>query len=194
MNEVEQSSGQSGMKRLFLSIPFVIAVVLGVMFFQAIGKDPNVLPSALIGKKVPAFSLPSLQNPDIALTEQVFDGKVTLLNVWATWCPSCVVEHPYLLELSRKGVRVAGLNYKDERGKALEWLERLKDPYDFVINDPDGRLGFDLGVYGAPETFVIDSEGVIHYRLAGVVDEKVWKEELEPLYRKLSAGARVEGE
>lgn len=170
------------MKRLFLFIPVILVVVLGVVLFAGIGKDPNRLDSALVGKPVPAFSLSDLDDAAIQLDPGVFKGEVALLNVWGTWCPACRDEHDDLVWLAEeKGVRIIGLNYKDNRDDALEWLERLGNPYAVSIYDPRGTLGFDLGVYGAPETYVIDADGIVRHRHVGVVNEKVWKEDLEPL-------------
>jgi cytochrome c biogenesis protein CcmG/thiol:disulfide interchange protein DsbE len=107
------------------------------------------------------------------------------LNVWATWCPACRDEHPYLVELAESGVNVIGLNYKDEAKAALNWLATLGNPYRFNIYDPRGSLGFDLGVYGAPETYIIDTHGVVRFRHVGVVNEKVWIEKLKPVYESL---------
>ncbi|MBW4933673.1 DsbE family thiol:disulfide interchange protein [Marinobacter sp. F4206] len=169
------------MKRFFLFLPLLIAVVLGVVLFAGIGKDPTKLESALIGKPVPAFSLKDLNNPEAELDESLLRGQVQLLNVWGTWCPACRDEHDDLMRLARdKGVSIVGLNYKDNRADALVWLERLGNPYSTTIYDPKGTLGFDLGVYGAPETFVIDASGVVRYRHVGVVNEKVWQETLLP--------------
>lgn len=170
------------MKRLLLFLPLLVVVVLGVILFAGIGKDPTNLESALIGKPVPEFSLAELQNPDRTLDQTVFRGEVSLLNVWGTWCPACRDEHDDLVWLAEdKGVRIVGLNYKDNRELALQWLSRLGDPYEVTIFDPEGSLGFDLGVYGAPETYVIGPEGTVLHRHVGVVNEKVWQEDLEPL-------------
>lgn len=170
------------MKRFFLFLPLLIAVVLGVVLFAGIGKDPTKLESALIGKPVPAFSLKDLNTPEIQLDETLFKGKVQLLNVWGTWCPACRDEHDDLMWLAEdKGVSIVGLNYKDNRDDALVWLDRLGNPYSTSIYDPKGTLGFDLGVYGAPETFVIDEQGVVRYRHVGVVNEKVWQQTLLPV-------------
>lgn len=172
------------MKRLFLFVPVALAVALGVVLFSGIGKDPTHLDSALIGKPVPSFELAKLENPDITLRNDVFEGQVSLLNVWGTWCPACRDEHPDLLRLAREqGVRIVGLNYKDNRSQALEWLRTLGDPYQVNLYDPQGKLGFDLGVYGAPETYVIDRDGIVRYRHVGVVNERVWRETLEPIVR-----------
>ncbi|MBB5321235.1 DsbE family thiol:disulfide interchange protein [Marinobacter oulmenensis] len=173
------------MKRLFLFLPLIVAVGIGVFLFAGLGKDPTKLESTMIGKPVPEFSLESLDDASRTLDTSLLKGEVSLLNVWAEWCPSCWDEHAYLTYLAReKGVRIVGLNYKDQRENAFRFLERLGNPYDEIIFDPKGRLGFDLGVYGAPETFVIDADGVVRYRHVGVVNEKVWTEELLPVINK----------
>lgn len=170
------------MKRLVLFLPLLVAVIVGVVLFAGIGKDPTKLDSVLVGKPVPAFSLRDLKNPENNVDESVFQGDVTLLNVWGTWCPSCRDEHADLMRLAReKKVVIIGLNYKDNRDDALVWLDRLGDPYRTVIYDPKGTLGFDLGVYGAPETFVIDAAGVVRYRHVGVVNTEVWEQVLLPV-------------
>jgi cytochrome c biogenesis protein CcmG/thiol:disulfide interchange protein DsbE len=170
------------MKRFWLFMPLVVAIIVGVVLFAGIGKDPTKLDSALIGKPVPAFSLKDLKNPGSTLDESLFRGEITLLNVWGTWCPSCRDEHEALMWLAReKKVAIIGLNYKDNRDDALVWLDRLGDPYRTVIYDPKGMLGFDLGVYGAPETFVIDASGVVRYRHVGVVNGDVWEQVLLPV-------------
>lgn len=174
------------MKRFFLFLPLLVAVVLGVVLFAGIGKDPTKLESALVGKPVPAFSLRDLEAPDERYDESLFQGKVQLLNVWGTWCPACRDEHDDLMWLAEEqGVSIVGLNYKDNRDDALVWLDRLGNPYSASIYDPKGTLGFDLGVYGAPETFVIDAEGKVRYRHVGVVNEKVWRETLLPVINEI---------
>lgn len=173
------------MKRVFLFVPVILAAVLGVVLFAGIGKDPNTLESALIGKPVPAFQLTDLHDEGRELTVEVFKGQMSLLNVWGTWCPACRDEHDDLVWLAKeKGVRIVGLNYKDNRDDALLWLDRLGDPYQVSIYDPRGRLGFDLGVYGAPETYVIDAKGIVRYRHVGVVNEKVWEEKISPVMNR----------
>jgi len=170
------------MKRLFMFLPLLVALGVGVFLFAGLGKDPTKLESALIGKPVPEFSLPSLKNPEQTLDTSVFKGQVSLLNVWAEWCPSCWEEHEYLMHLANdKGVRIVGLNYKDTREAAFRFLNSLGNPYETIIFDSEGSLGFDLGVYGAPETYVIDAEGVVRFRHVGVVNQKVWEEGLLPV-------------
>lgn len=173
------------MKRVLMFLPVVAVVVLGVILFAGIGKDPNRLDSALIGKPVPQFSLADLREPDAQLGPELFKGQVSLLNVWGTWCPACRDEHDDLLWLAEeKGVRIVGLNYKDDRAQALDWLSNLGDPYAVNVYDPRGTLGFDLGVYGAPETYFIDAEGIVRHRHVGVVNEQVWNETFLPLMKQ----------
>lgn len=120
------------------------------------------------------------------MTEALFKGEVTLLNVWATWCISCRVEHPYLVDLAaNQGVRIIGLNYKDDSDEARKWLKNLHNPYQFSVVDADGRLGLDLGVFGAPETYVVDKQGIIQYKHVGVVDDRVWQAKLRPIVQQL---------
>ena len=170
------------MRRFLLFLPLLVALVLGLVLFAGIGKDPTRLDSALVGKAVPQFNLQDLHRPDQQITQQVFQGEPSLLNVWATWCPSCRDEHADLMRLAKnQGVPIIGLNYKDQRADAKIWLQRLGDPYSTSIYDPEGSLGFDLGVYGAPETFVIGGDGTVLYRHVGVVNDQVWEEILRPL-------------
>lgn len=176
------------MARIKLFIPLFIFLVLASLLYWGLGRDPNAMPSALVGRSVPSFKLPALADETRMLDESLFKGQVSLLNVWATWCPSCRVEHPFLMELAKRGVAIIGLDYKDDRGKALSWLDRLGDPYREVIFDDQGSLGLDLGVFGAPETYLIDGEGRIHFKRVGVVDEQVWEQELAPRYWALLAG------
>jgi cytochrome c biogenesis protein CcmG/thiol:disulfide interchange protein DsbE len=173
-------------KRLVFLTPLAIALGLGLILFTAIGKDPTKLETARLNDPIPSFDLRDLTDESKRFSEKDFIGKVSLLNVWATWCPSCRVEHGYLNALAKQSVRIIGLNYKDERTAALTWLEKLGNPYEFTIYDPHGKLGFDLGVYGAPETYVVDQYGVVRYRHVGVVDERIWNGTLKPIIDKYS--------
>lgn len=176
-------------KKLF--IPLLVFALLILAFFvqlqrNAGGDDPKALESALIGKPVPAKILYDLFD-NKAVDQQVFQqGKPILLNVWATWCPTCYAEHQYLNQLAEQGITIIGLDYKDKTDKAIKWLKDLRNPYQVVLKDENGSFGLDLGVYGAPETFVIDGNGIIHYRHAGDVNENVWTQVLKPIYDKLS--------
>lgn len=172
------------MKRLLLLLPLAIFLVGAVFLYRGLYLDPSELPSALIGKPVPEFSLPAVEGGK-TLTRADLLGKPALLNVWATWCISCRVEHPVLNKLAQQGVRVYGVNYKDENAAALKWLKEFHNPYQLNIDDKDGSLGLNLGVYGAPETFFIDSKGIIRHKFVGVIDEVVWREQLASKYQEL---------
>ncbi len=180
-------------KRLVYITPLILAIGLGFILYTAIGKDPTRLETARMNDPVPGFKLSTLQDKQRVVDQTALAGEVRLLNVWATWCPSCRTEHPYLMELAAKGVDIVGLNYKDEREKALSWLSSLGNPYSLDLFDPQGRFGFDLGVYGAPETYVLDSDGIVRYRHVGELNERVWKAQVEPVYRALVSGSNKGG-
>lgn len=163
------------LRRALLFIPIVLAVLLGLFLWKGLSMDPKELPSALVGKPFPAFALADLKTPERLLTEADLPGRPVLVNIWATWCPSCKVEHPQLVSIARNdGIPIIGLNYKDDAEAAKVWLRQYQDPYLFTIFDPEGKLGFDLGVYGAPETFIVDAKGIVRYRHAGPIDTKTW--------------------
>lgn len=167
-----------------------LALFLVLLGFLAVGLnlDPREVPSPLIGKPAPAFDLPRLDDPAARITKQDLAGKVWILNVWASWCAACHEEHPVLVDFARRGtVPIYGLNYKDERGNALQWLSRLGNPYAASLSDTDGRVGIDFGVYGVPETFVIDKHGVVRLKHIGPVTPDVLRERIEPLIRELGA-------
>lgn len=164
----------------------LIAVFTLQLSRNAAGEDPKALESALIGKPVPDFTLASLHDESQILNQSVVkSGKPRLLNVWATWCPTCYAEHQYLTELAAQGIEIVGIDYKDDKTKAQQFLRDYGDPYQAVIFDPKGSLGLDLGVYGAPETFILDGNGVIHYRHAGDVNPNVWQQVMKPIYEGL---------
>jgi len=173
------------MKRLKLFVPLFIFAVLAGFFWRGLSLDPQAMPSALIDKSFPEFSMPRLQDETKIATKADLLGEYTLVNVWATWCVSCRVEHPYLNKLKEEGVRIVGLNYRDEAAAAREWLEDLGNPYEWNIFDPEGRLGIDLGVFGAPETYIVDKDGFIRYKHVGVVDQRVWDEKFLPIINAL---------
>ena len=177
------------MKRWIMVLPLALFLLVAVFLYRGLYLDPSELPSAMIGKPFPQFSLASVQG-DRTLTRADLLGKPALVNVWGTWCPSCKVEHPYLNKLAEQGVVIHGVNYKDDNGAALEWLRDFHNPYQLDIRDEQGSLGLDLGVYGAPETFLIDAKGVIRYKHVGIVDATVWREQLAPLYQGLVGEAR----
>ncbi len=172
--------------RLKLFLPLLIFAIMAVFLFRGLSLDPQAMPSALIDRPLPEFELPVLGQERLLARKDVI-GEVALLNVWATWCVSCRVEHPYLVQIAAGGVPIYGVNYKDEDAAASRWLAELGDPYRLNIADRAGSLGLDMGVYGAPETYLLDAAGVIRYRHVGVVDERVWQTILQPLYRELVA-------
>lgn len=177
------------MNRFALFAPLAVFVVLSLFLLKGLDRDPTELPSALIGETFPVFTLPAL-NRDQMITEQDLKSQVTLVNVWATWCFACRIEHPMLNQLADLGVAIVGLNYKDQNDKAQTWLEQRGNPYLFNIVDADGSLGFDLGVTGAPETYLVDAQGVIRHRRVGVVDQRVWDNEFKALYAELVGEAK----
>ena len=165
------------MPRLLLFIPLLLFFVLAAFLWKGLSIDPRELPSALIDKPFPEFTLSALQQPERILTKQDFIGQPVLVNVWATWCPSCRQEHRQLLAIAQtENIPVIGLNYKDERDLAVQWLQQLGNPYQFNIYDADGMLGLDLGVYGAPETYLLDARGIVRHRHVGVLTAQDWQE------------------
>lgn len=173
-----------------LLIPFVVFVLLvAVLAFGFRLEDPHYLPSELIDKPFPAFQLSDLHDSQRILTVDDLKGTVSLVNVWATWCPSCMVEHPELMRISQEeDILLYGVNYNDESVKAIGWLERNDNPFQFNIVDNEGTLAIDLGVYGAPETFVVDTHGVIQFRHVGPVSTEIWKRKILPVVELLRAG------
>jgi cytochrome c biogenesis protein CcmG/thiol:disulfide interchange protein DsbE len=172
--------------RRFL-IPLVLFVVLAGFLAVGLGLNPREVPSPLVGKPAPEFRLSKLHQPEVMVTPADLKGQVWLLNVWASWCVSCRQEHPVLVDLARhKLVTMIGLDYKDGRDAARAWLAEHGDPYSFSLFDGDGRTGIDYGVYGVPETFVVDREGVIRYKHIGPLTDKVVKEKIVPLLKELN--------
>ena len=168
-------------------IPLVLFVILVIFLAIGLGRDPHEVPSPLIGKAAPTFQLPQLKDPGKSFSAQQMRGKVWLLNVWASWCVSCREEHPLLLDYARSAaVPIYGLNYKDKREDALEWLEQLGDPYVLSAADEDGRVAIDYGVYGAPETYLLDRDGVIRFKQVGAVTPEVWERKILPLVKDLN--------
>ena len=176
------------MKVLKFIVPLAIFVALVGFFAVGLTRDPREVPSPFIGKPAPAFRLEQLHQPQAAFTPEEMKGKVWLLNVWASWCVSCRVEHPLLVEMSKqKLVPIIGLQYKDKRDDGMQWLARFGDPYVFSLHDFDGRVGIDYGVYGVPETFVIDKQGVIRYKQIGPITAEALEQKILPLLKSLGA-------
>ena len=162
-------------------LPAGAFVVLCGFLYVGLSKDPSVIPSPLVGKPAPALRLPTLHDPATELSSTEFAGGPWLLNVWGTWCFECRAEHDTLIAIARtKAVPIYGLDWKDDRAAALDWLSRLGNPYDAVAFDAEGRVAIDWGVYGAPETFLIDANGKILHKHIGPLDLRIWHEEFLP--------------
>ena len=167
-----------------------LAVFLALAAFLALGLklDPREVPSPLIDKPAPDFNAPTLAEPTRALRRDDLLGQVWMLNVWASWCAACVDEHAVLVEFAQgRPLKLIGLNYKDERASGTAWLERFGNPFAASLFDPEGRIGLDYGVYGVPETFVIDRQGVVRYKHIGPLTREVLRDQVEPLLRRLSS-------
>lgn len=172
------------MNRLFW--PFAGFIVLVAFLAVGLTLKPSELPSPLIDKPAPSFSLPELKSPENVFTSDSMKGQVWLLNVWASWCAACLDEHPVISELADSGVvPIIGLNYKDVRNEAIAWLARYGDSYTLSVSDTRGRVGIDFGVYGVPETFVIDKQGMIRHKHIGPVTQSAVRDTLLPLIREL---------
>ena len=186
------------MTRLKLFIPFVLFIVIGGFFYIMMNRinegeyHPQALPSALVNKSFPAFQLPKLEQLEKTVTVKDMLGQIALVNVWATWCPSCHEEHQYLNQLAQQGVTIFGINYKDDVFKAQDWLEKKGNPYRLNVVDRQGKLGLDMGVTGAPETYVIDHRGFVRLRFQGPLNEKVWQSKFAPLLEQLQSEKQQE--
>lgn len=172
-------------KIMILSVPLLIFLLVCIFLFKGLYSDPRKLDSALIGQTVPEFTLQDIYDENKQYDASIFKGQKMLLNVWATWCPTCYAEHKFLNVLADQGIYIIGMNYKDDRQKAIKWLTDLKDPYKISLFDKNGMLGMDLGVYGAPETYFIDSKGIIQYRHVGDLNAKIWEEELSDFFDRM---------
>ncbi len=172
------------MNKLKFFIPVLVFVALGIILWRGLYLDPRTLPSMLIDKPMPGFELTAVDGAEVSnddLPDQIF-----LLNVWGSYCLPCLIEHPTLMRLSEEGeIPVVGVNYRDRQDLAANWLEENGNPYAFSILDESGRFGIDLGVYGAPETYLVDSNGVIRFRHVRVLDETVWKQQFLPAIAEL---------
>ena len=176
------------MKRWQFILPLGMFVVLVAFLGVGLNLNPREVPSPLINKPAPAFALPRLDDPAQLIRRDDMIGKVWMLNVWASWCVACREEHPVLVAFSRRRlVPIYGLNYKDGRDDALGWLARFGNPYDASLSDTKGSVGIDFGVYGVPETFIIDKQGVVRFKQIGPVTPEVLRDRIEPLLKQLNA-------
>jgi len=180
-------------KKIQFIAPLILFLSLVPMFFYELYQDKEEIPSPLIGKPIPPFVLTNLAG-DLVFDETIVVGEPLLLNIWASWCPSCIVEHPFLSTLTESGVKIIGLNYKDKQKDAQMFLAELGNPFAEVIFDPKGSLGLELGVYGAPETYLIDSKGQIVHKRVGVMNERVWKSQFEEKWNQLNRKTAINKE
>jgi cytochrome c biogenesis protein CcmG/thiol:disulfide interchange protein DsbE len=170
-----------------LVIPLVLFIILVVFLAIGLRRDPHKVPSALINKPAPQFALPELRETTKIVSPDQMRGKVWLLNVWGSWCPACREEHPFLMEVARSGaVPIYGLSWKDRREDALAVLSELGDPYVLNVSDFDGRVAIDYGITGAPETYLIDKNGVIRYKEVGQLTPEIMKQTILPMVQELS--------
>lgn len=167
-------------------VPLVAVLFLLAVFYLGLKSDPSKLPSQYIGKAAPVFDLPTLKDPSSRLTSEDLKGQISLVNIWATWCIGCLREHGFLMQLHNElDIPIFGINWRDDREKALRWLDETGDPYRVSGFDGDARVGIDWGAYGAPETFLLNVEGQVIYRHAGELSQSVWDREFEPRIREL---------
>ena len=185
------SDAASQQKRSMMryALPLGVFVALVLLLGVGLSLDPREVPSPLIDKPAPPFELPLLHQPEKSFSPREMQGRVWMLNVWASWCAACREEHPVLADFARSGpTPLYGLNYKDRRNDAIAWLRRFGDPYVASLVDTDGRIGIDYGVYGVPETYVIDKQGVIRYKRIGPVTPEILKQKIVPLITELNRG------
>ncbi len=183
--------GQTELGRVKLGfiIPLIIFMGLIVMLFFRLGQPTEIVTNTALERPVPTFQLPLLSDTSRLVTDKQLPTSPYLINVWGSWCPTCVYEHPFFLELKQRGVHTVGVNYKDEIGDALNYLNDLGDPYLMSVQDKSGQFALDLGLTGAPETFVVDSEGIIRQHIVGEVNEENWQGRVEPCLSVLQARA-----
>ena len=168
--------------------PVCVFFLLLLFLWRGLSINPHQLPSALLDKPAPVFRLPQLQHPNHVMTETIFQGKVSLFNVWASWCVACHTEHPVLMDIALQSkLPIYGLNYKDSRVKATNLLKRFGNPYTLIAYDDSGSAAINWGVYGTPETFVIDKQGIIRYKQLGPISEEDWQKRIKPLVKQLQA-------
>lgn len=172
-------------------LPIVAFAVMVPIFIIGLSRDPSELPSPLLNRQAPVFELPSVEDPGRTVSNKSYAGEVAVVNIWATWCVGCRAEHDFLMTLaSRNEVPIYGLNWRDQRDLALNWLDKLGNPYVATAYDEDGRVGIDWGVYGAPETFLIGPDGTVLYKHISPLTERVWREEFRPRIEAARGGSK----
>ena len=180
-------------KKIITMLPFIIFVGIAILLGTGLRLKPSELPSALLNRSAPSFQVTTLETPTKMVDESIFKDHITLFNVWASWCYSCKKEHPFLNQLAQRdlaffkkqNIRIIGLNVQDEFKTAADWLKAEGNPMPSPLNDPNGSVAIDFGIYGTPETFIIDKEGIIRFRHVGPLDEKIWQAQFKPLIEQL---------
>ncbi len=178
--------------KLWFLIPLIVFVGLIIMLFFRLGQPTEVVTNTSLERPVPSFELPLLSDTSRMITDAQLPKEPYLINVWGSWCPTCVYEHPFFVELKQRGVHTVGVNYKDEVGDALNYLNELSDPYLMSVRDYSGQFALDLGLTGAPETFVVDSKGIIRQHIVGEVNEENWQSRINPCLEILQKTAGTE--
>ncbi|WP_058369130.1 DsbE family thiol:disulfide interchange protein [Psychrobacter sp. ENNN9_III] len=166
--------------KVWFLVPFIVFLGLMVMLYMRLGKPTDIVANMALERPVPAFELPLLSDTSRIMTNDNLPDKPFLMNIWGSWCPTCVIEHPFLMELEERGVNLVGVNYKDDIGDALSYLNRGGDPFSMSIQDLSGQFALDLGLTGAPETFIVDGDGIIRQHIVGEVNEANWQERIMP--------------
>ncbi len=174
------------MKKFFILIPLISFLALLGYFAHGLKKDPSAIPSALLNRPVPVFELPPIQGFNEGLSTDTLKGRVSMINIFASWCVGCAIEHPVLVDIAVQGdILITGINWKDKPGDGTAWLKRHGNPYAFIGDDTDGRVAIDFGITGAPETFIVDKKGVIRYKQVGPITADIWKYDLKPIIERL---------
>ena len=179
----EQKSSQTMKKsqiRIWFLIPLVIFAAFMVMLYFRLGQPTEIVTNTALERPVPAFELPLLSDTSRVMTNDNLPDQPFLMNIWGSWCPTCIIEHPFLMQLEERGVNLVGVNYKDDIGNALGYLNRGGDPFSMSIQDLSGQFALDLGLTGAPETFVVDGEGIIRQHIIGEINESNWQSRITP--------------
>lgn len=166
--------------KVWFLIPLIVFLGLMVMLYMRLGKPTDIVTNTALERPVPAFELPLLSDTSRIMTNENLPDEPFLMNIWGSWCPTCIVEHPFLMQLEERGVNLVGVNYKDEIGNALSYLNRGGDPFSMSIQDLSGQFALDLGLTGAPETFIVDGNGVIRQHIIGEINEANWQERITP--------------
>ena len=193
-NSQKKVTGSQTMKKkqikIWFLIPLIVFLGLVVMLYMRLGKPTDIIPNTALERPVPTFELPLLSDTTRIMTNDNLPNQPFLMNIWGSWCPTCIVEHPFLMELEKRGVNIIGVNYKDEIGNALSYLNDGGDPFSMSIQDLSGQFALDLGLTGAPETFLVDGEGIIRQHIIGEINEANWQGRITPCLTVLNEASK----